>query len=91
MTVADTYRELLRANIKQVQNRIAEAAQRAGRDPAEVTLVAVSKTRGAEQCALAVELGLGILGENRVASGWSSAKQQGGQSSRHVPDDSKRG
>jgi pyridoxal phosphate enzyme (YggS family) len=66
MTVADTYRELLRANIKQVQNRIAEAAQRAGRDPAEVTLVAVSKTRGAEQCALAVELGLGILGENRV-------------------------
>ena len=39
---------------------------RAGRDPGEVTLVAVSKTVEATRLAAAVEAGLTILGENRV-------------------------
>jgi pyridoxal phosphate enzyme (YggS family) len=46
--------------------RIEEAARRAGRDPALVTLVAVSKTVPAGRVRAAVAAGLGVLGENRV-------------------------
>jgi PLP dependent protein len=46
--------------------RIGEAAARAGRDPAAVTLVAVSKTHPAEVVQAAIDAGLTVLGENRV-------------------------
>ena len=46
--------------------RIASAAGRAGRDPAHVTLVAVSKTVSADRLRAAVSAGLNVLGENRV-------------------------
>ena len=49
-----------------VLGRIAAAAARAGRDPADVTLVAVSKTVPAERLVAAVAAGLTTLGENRV-------------------------
>ena len=49
-----------------VRDRIAEAAHRAGRDPREVTLVAVTKTRPLETVRAAVAAGLRDLGENRV-------------------------
>ena len=49
-----------------VLERIAGAAERVGRDPAGVTLVAVSKTVPAERLRAAVAAGLTILGENRV-------------------------
>ena len=49
-----------------VLGRIAAACRRAGRDPAAVTLVAVSKTVDAEPLRDAVAAGLDILGENRV-------------------------
>jgi len=49
-----------------VRARIAAAAKRAGRDPAEVTLVAVSKTQSAEEVAAAYAAGLRLFGENRV-------------------------
>jgi PLP dependent protein len=49
-----------------VLERIAAACARAGRDPASVTLVAVSKTVPAAVLRAAVEAGLTILGENRV-------------------------
>lgn len=45
---------------------IAEASARVGRDPAEVTLVAVSKTVPVERLVAAVAAGLTTLGENRV-------------------------
>jgi pyridoxal phosphate enzyme (YggS family) len=48
------------------RTRIAEAAQRAGRDPGDVRLVAVSKTVAVERVAEAVAAGLTDLGENRV-------------------------
>ncbi len=47
-----------------VQARIAEACARAGRDPAEVTLVAVSKTHHAEAVAEAIRAGATDFGEN---------------------------
>ena len=49
-----------------VLDRIAAAAARAGRDPAEVTLVAVSKTVAAPRVQAAIDAGLDVLGENRV-------------------------
>ena len=46
--------------------RIALACDQVGRDPAGVTLVAVSKTVEPERLGAAVRAGLAILGENRV-------------------------
>ena len=46
--------------------RIEAAAQRAGRDPAAVTLVAVTKTRPLEDLLAAYEAGVRHFGENRV-------------------------
>jgi pyridoxal phosphate enzyme (YggS family) len=52
-----------------VLDQIADACGRAGRDPAVVTLVAVSKTVPPERLVAAVEAGLTILAENRVQEG----------------------
>lgn len=56
----------LRANLTSVQARIAAAAQRAGRDPGAVTLVAVTKGQPIEVLQEAYELGVRHMGENRV-------------------------
>jgi pyridoxal phosphate enzyme (YggS family) len=57
---------LLAERIEEVRARIAAAAERAGRDPAGVTLVAVTKTHGMEMIRAAYESGLRHFGENRV-------------------------
>jgi pyridoxal phosphate enzyme (YggS family) len=49
-----------------VRQRIAAAARDAGRDPASVTLVAVSKTHGADRVRELLAVGQRIFGENRV-------------------------
>lgn len=54
------------ANIARVREQIAVAARAAGRDPAAVTLVAVSKTHPPERVAAAIAAGIADLGENRV-------------------------
>ncbi len=56
-------------NLAQVRERMAEAALRAGRDPTEVTLVAVTKTRSAEAVIAAYQAGVLHFGENRVEEG----------------------
>lgn len=53
-------------NIRDVQERIADAARRAHREPAAVKLVAVTKTVGQDRIREAVAAGALILGENRV-------------------------
>ena len=58
--------EWLAANIARVRANIAQAAQKAGRDADEVTLVAVSKTKPLELVRLAYEAGVTHFGENRV-------------------------
>ena len=58
--------DALRAARERVLDQIARACARVGRDPAGVTLVAVSKTVPAERLVAAVAAGLTILGENRV-------------------------
>ena len=49
-----------------VQSRIAKAAKLAGRDPGAVTLVAISKTYGADAIRALIAAGQVSFGENRV-------------------------
>ena len=56
----------LEANLGEVQQRITGAAERAGRNPGEVTLVAVTKTQPSGVIRAAYDLGLRSFGENRV-------------------------
>ena len=52
-----------------VRARIAEAARRAARDPSTVTLIAVSKTFGADHVRAAWDAGQREFGENKVQEG----------------------
>lgn len=53
-------------NIASLRNRITSAAQRAGRNPNDITFMAVTKTIAAPQIREAYAAGLRIFGENRV-------------------------
>jgi pyridoxal phosphate enzyme (YggS family) len=53
-------------NIARIQEKIRTAAARAGRDPEEITLMAVSKTFPAECIREAYQAGIRHFGENRV-------------------------
>jgi len=53
-------------NLRRVQQRIAGAAQRAGRDPGEVVLVTVSKTIEPERIEGVLAAGVTVLGESRL-------------------------
>jgi pyridoxal phosphate enzyme (YggS family) len=52
--------------LAEVHRRMADAARAAGRDPASVTLVAVSKTHGAQRVRELLQAGQRVFGENRV-------------------------
>ncbi|MGB3744837.1 MAG: YggS family pyridoxal phosphate-dependent enzyme, partial [Xanthobacteraceae bacterium] len=52
--------------LSKVRTEIARACRDAGRDPASVTLVAVSKTFGAEAVEPVIAAGQRVFGENRV-------------------------
>ncbi|MEW6375170.1 MAG: YggS family pyridoxal phosphate-dependent enzyme [Thermodesulfobacteriota bacterium] len=56
----------IKENLLRVMERIEKAAQRVGRDPAEIKLVAVSKTVESARIRDAIEAGVSILGENYV-------------------------
>lgn len=64
MTPADRQRELA-ANLRAVRERIAAACAAAGRDPGELTLIAVTKTFPSSDIELLAELGVTDIGENR--------------------------
>lgn len=53
-------------NLKDIQSRILVAAKKAGRDPADITLVGVSKFQPAEAVQEALDAGLRHFGENRI-------------------------
>ena len=54
------------SNINVIKKRIDKAAQRAGRDPLAIKLMAVTKTVEPERISKAIEAGLSMLGENYV-------------------------
>jgi pyridoxal phosphate enzyme (YggS family) len=71
MSVAD--------NLKGVLSRIEDAAKAAGRDPAEVRLVAVTKTKPAEAVREALAAGQTIFGENYIQESQDKIPQVGPQ------------
>ena len=57
---------MLEENLKKVQENIRIACEKVGRDPSEVTLIAVSKTKPVETLSEAYKLGVRVFGENKV-------------------------
>ncbi|WP_035484742.1 YggS family pyridoxal phosphate-dependent enzyme [Geminicoccus roseus] len=75
------------AALADVRSRIAEAATTAGRDPEEVTLVAVSKVQPAERIEAALQAGQRVFGENYVqeAKGrWPALRERFGGIELHL-------
>ena len=56
----------LEENIAQVKANIAAAAREAGRDPAEISLVAATKVQTSDTIRAAIAAGVTLCGENRV-------------------------
>src|SRR5438105_9914836 len=67
----------LEANLQRVRQTIAGSAERAGRDPNQVVLVAVTKGFPVERVREAMAVGLRILGENRVQEALSKIDEIG--------------
>ncbi|MBI1930251.1 YggS family pyridoxal phosphate-dependent enzyme [Candidatus Poribacteria bacterium] len=65
----------MRENFLQVQNRIAAAAERSGRHPSSVRVVAVSKTKPVSLILEAIAAGVTDIGENRVQEAESKYDQ----------------
>jgi len=66
------------ARLAAVRSTIARACKPARRDPADITLIAVSKTHGAAAIAPLIEAGQRVFGENRVqeaAAKWPPLKE----------------
>jgi len=68
-------RDELAQNLAAVRERIERACERAGRDPAELTLIVVTKTRPASDVALLAELGVADVGENRHPEAGDKARE----------------
>lgn len=60
-----SYETFLRERRASILERVADAARRAGRDPGEVEVIAVSKTVDADAALLAIRAGWRLFGENR--------------------------
>ena len=58
--------EAVRSNLQSVRSRIDAAARRAGRDPSDIRLIAVSKTFSADHVRAAWAAGQRDFGENKV-------------------------
>lgn len=56
----------IQKNLLEIENQIQESCLKAGRDPKEVTLIAVSKTKPVEMLQEAYEAGSRCFGENKV-------------------------
>lgn len=71
-------------HLTDVQDRIAAAAQRAGRDPSGIGLVVVTKTVDTERIQEAVAAGAAILGENRVQEAREKIERLGNIANWHL-------
>lgn len=56
----------IKKNLETIKENVKNACQRAGRDEKEVLILAVTKTRSAEEINEAISLGITDIGENRV-------------------------
>ncbi|HVF87950.1 MAG TPA: YggS family pyridoxal phosphate-dependent enzyme [Pyrinomonadaceae bacterium] len=67
--------EALQTRLDEVRGRIELSARRGGRSPADVTLIAVSKTHPTEALSRALSAGLSDFGENRVQEAESKIEE----------------
>jgi len=74
----------IEANLEETRERIAQAAARAGRDPNQVRLVAVTKTVGVSEVQILADLGLTDLAENRVAAAGAKVQAMRGRVRWHM-------
>lgn len=66
-------RAILTERLAAIRGRIADACRRVGRDPGEVTLVAVTKSASPEVAKVAAEVGMLDLAESRPQELWKKA------------------
>jgi pyridoxal phosphate enzyme (YggS family) len=71
----DPRRDEIAANLAEVRARVERAAKDAGREPAELTLVAVTKTFPVQDARRLVELGVRDLGEARDQEAKAKARE----------------
>lgn len=71
-------------NVSRVRERIARALERAGRREGDVTLVAITKTFGAETVAEVIAAGVLDIGENRIQEFLSKAPVISGECRWHL-------
>jgi pyridoxal phosphate enzyme (YggS family) len=64
--IQKTFMVDIAANCREVLERMGEAAARSGRDPAEIKLLAASKSQSIDKIRAAVEAGIRLFGENYV-------------------------
>ena len=64
-------------NLKRVRDKIAHAASRAGRNPENIQMVAVSKTVEAKRIREAIEAGATLFGENYIQEAREKIKELG--------------
>lgn len=58
--------EAIQENVRRIREEIAQAAQRSGRDPKQIKILAATKTRNITEILAAVEGGVDLIGENTV-------------------------
>ncbi|MBY6164239.1 MAG: YggS family pyridoxal phosphate-dependent enzyme [Pseudomonadota bacterium] len=74
-------------SLTEITTRLTKAAQDAGRDPASVTLIAVSKMQPDENVRAVLEQGHRVFGENRVqeaAGKWPGFREEFGDIDLHI-------
>ncbi|RSX55450.1 YggS family pyridoxal phosphate enzyme [Bifidobacterium dolichotidis] len=64
-TISDERKQEITDNVHRVLDRLAEATQRAGREPDSVQLLAATKTRDVAEVVAALNAGIRVIGENR--------------------------
>ncbi len=57
---------MIEEKLQEVREKIKEAAERSGRKASDITLIAVTKTHGADEINCAIDAGVTDIGENKV-------------------------
>jgi pyridoxal phosphate enzyme (YggS family) len=72
------------ANIEQIQEQVKIAAARAGRDPADIKIIAVTKYTGIDEMNEAIRAGITDIAENRVQDATAKFPLLEGQVTKHL-------
>ena len=87
MTAETDLSDTVAHNLTAVRDRISAAAKDVGRDPADISLIAVSKSHPADRARAALAAGHRVFGENRVQEAqekWPPLKEAFSESALHL-------